>query len=69
MTTGVEAPPRLEPAKVYQSPDSEDRWVVEAPGMPLLQDRQPVLFSGPNAMNMALQYAYEQFGSARFFPF
>jgi len=29
----------------------------------------PLLFSGPNAQKLALRYAYEAFGSARFFPF
>jgi hypothetical protein len=31
--------------------------------------RQPVQFNGPNALTLALRYAYEEFGSARFFPF
>jgi hypothetical protein len=28
-----------------------------------------MLFNGPNAQKMALSYAYEAFGGARFFPF
>ena len=30
---------------------------------------EPVRFCGPNAQKLALRYAYEAFGSARFFPF
>jgi hypothetical protein len=69
MTTDTELPCRTEPAKVYPSPGSQDRWIVEAPGEARQTARQPVLFSGPNAVNQALRYAYEEFGSARFFPF
>jgi len=69
MSIGIDAPVRTEPAKVYASPESQDRWIVEAPGQAPAPDREPVHFSGPNAVNLALRYAYEEFGSARFFPF
>jgi hypothetical protein len=65
MTNDTDPLSRNEPAKVYPSPGSQDRWIVEAPG----QSPAPVQFSGPNAVNLALRYAYEEFGGARFFPF
>jgi hypothetical protein len=69
MSTDGDILTRSEPAKVYPSPESEDRWIVEAPGWAPRPPREPVQFSGPNAVNLALRYAYEEFGSARFFPF
>jgi hypothetical protein len=60
---------RSEPAKVYPSPDTEDQWIVEAPPAASHAEPEQVQFTGPNAMNQALRYAYEAFGSARFFPF
>ena len=61
-------PHRHEPAKVYPARDVEGRWIVEAPG-PTQPSHRPASFGGPNALNLALRYAYEEFGSARFFPF
>jgi hypothetical protein len=57
-----------DPPLVYPSPDAADLWIVEKP---LGRQSQPSLmtFKGPNALTMALRYAYEEFGSARFFPF
>ncbi|MBN8874360.1 MAG: hypothetical protein J0H67_16110 [Rhodospirillales bacterium] len=57
-----------EPALVYPAPDTDDAWIVEAPAEAAVP-RGPVSFTGPNAVNLALRYAYEEFGSARFFPF
>jgi hypothetical protein len=60
--------PRVsEPARVYPAPDAADCWIVEAPSAATRP--KPLLFSGPNAQKLALRYAYEVFGSARFFPF
>lgn len=69
MTTDTEISFRSEPAKVYPFPGTQDRWIVEAPGQSPAPEREPVQFSGPNAVNLALRYAYEEFGGARFFPF
>jgi hypothetical protein len=61
--------PRVrEPARVYPAPDADGCWLVEAP-VAAAPAPAPLLFSGPNAQKMALRYAYEAFGSARFFPF
>jgi hypothetical protein len=57
-----------EPALVYPAPEGADAWIVEAPAE-ATPTRTPVSFTGPNAVNLALRYAYEEFGSARFFPF
>ncbi len=58
---------RSQPAQVYPVTNS-DRWVVERP-----QDRPgipvQVFFAGSRAQQRALTYAYETFGSVRFFPF
>jgi hypothetical protein len=60
--------PRVrEPARVYPSPEAAGCWMVEAPAA--AAEPRPMQFSGPNAQKQALQYAYEAFGSARFFPF
>lgn len=64
-SSGVSHPPL-----VYPAPDATDHWIVEAPAAGSAVDgRTPVTFTGPNALNLALRYAYEEFGSARFFPF
>jgi hypothetical protein len=61
--------PRVrEPARVYPAPGAAGCWLVEAPAAPATVP-QPLLFSGPNAQKLALRYAYEAFGAARFFPF
>lgn len=69
MATSTEGPATLDPPLVYPSPDTADHWIVAEPAVPPAQDRRPVTFTGPNALNHALRYAYEEFGSARFFPF
>lgn len=69
MSVNLDPPTRSEPAKVYPFPGVEDRWIVEGPPAAPNPAREPVQFSGPNAVNLALRYAYEEFGSARFFPF
>jgi hypothetical protein len=70
MPTETKTSTRLEPAKVYPSPGLQDHWIVEAPRrLSCAVARKSVQFSGPNAVNMALRYAYEEYGSARFFPF
>jgi len=56
--------PRLEPARVYQSPEADGHWIVEIP-----EHARQVQFNGPNALVMALRFAYEETGGARFFPF
>jgi hypothetical protein len=65
-TDTMKARPR-EPARVYRAPDAADCWMVEAPAA--ASAPAPILFSGPNAQNLALRYAYEAFGCARYFPF
>lgn len=59
----------LEPARVYPAPEMHDRWIVEAPVTTAAGRQKQHFFTGPNARNRALRYAYEEFGSARFFPF
>lgn len=61
------APRVREPARVYPAPDADGCWLVEAPAAACAPP--PLRFSGPNAQKLALRYAYEAFGSARFFPF
>jgi hypothetical protein len=56
-----------EPARVYPAPGAKGCWMVEAPAGSTAP--APMMFSGPNAQKLALRYAYEAFGAARFFPF
>ena len=65
MDTETIEPRAREPARVYPAPDTDGCWLVEAPAT----TAAPRRFSGPNAQKLALRYAYEAFGSARFFPF
>ncbi len=60
---------RPEPARVYPARDATDRWIVEAPATSAAPDQPPTQFTGPHAQDLALRYAYEHYGSARFFPF
>jgi hypothetical protein len=69
MATWIDRPATSEPPLVYPSPDTADHWIVETPAVAPETNRKPVTFTGPNALNSALRYAYEEFGSARFFPF
>jgi hypothetical protein len=69
VTGDADRPLLSDPPLVYPAREAADRWVVVAP--PPVHAAGPALktFSGPNALNHALRYAYEEFGSARFFPF
>ncbi|HLB98533.1 MAG TPA: hypothetical protein VJK90_12755 [Acetobacteraceae bacterium] len=67
MDTDTIEPRAGEPARVYPAPDTDGCWLVEAPAAAAAG--APLRFSGPNAQKLALRYAYEAFGSARFFPF
>jgi hypothetical protein len=61
------APSQVFRSKVYRATQTED-WIVEAP-----RDKVPTMgkkvFTGPQAQQLALTYAYETFGNARFFPY
>jgi hypothetical protein len=61
------APPS-EPARVYPAPDITGQWIVEAPARAASPDggAEPQ-FSSHAAAALALRYAYEQYGRARFF--
>jgi hypothetical protein len=63
----VSAPPQVFRSKVYRAKQTED-WIVEPP-----RDRVSVMgkmvFTGPRAQQLALTFAYETFGNARFFPY
>lgn len=69
MATCIDRPVASDPPLVYPSPETADHWIVEEPAVSPDLRRRPVTFTGPNALNLALRYAYEEFGSARFFPF
>lgn len=69
MASEVERSEVLEPARVYPAPEAHGRWIVEAPVLIATPRQKPHFFTGPNAQSRALRYAYEAFGSARFFPF
>jgi hypothetical protein len=69
MATCVDRPNASNPPLVYPAPDATGRWVVESRTLGAETDPEPVMFTGPNALNSALRYAYEEYGSARFFPF
>lgn len=53
-----------EPPKVYRGHD-DDHWIVE-PAPYAAERDQPKVFRG---CQRALNYAYETYGNARFFPF
>ena len=67
MDTDIIEPRVREPPRVYPAPEATGCWMVEAPAAAAAP--APMLFSGPNAQKLALRYAYEAFGCARFFPF
>jgi hypothetical protein len=54
-------------SKVYRAKETHD-WIVEPP-----RDRASAVdikvFTGPRAQQLALTYAYEEYGNARFFPY
>jgi hypothetical protein len=66
-TASTEDEKRSPPPLVYRTNDV-DIWVVEPPGGTVSAKGKRV-FSGYRAQHQALTYAYEQFGSARFFPY
>lgn len=68
MADTPEGSPSANPPLVYPSDDDADQWIVEGPS-DAKDDGALTRFTGPNARTMALTYAYEEFGSARFFPF
>jgi hypothetical protein len=69
MTTCIDRPNASNPPLVYPAPDATDHWIVESRAFGEEVGSTPVTFTGPNALNLALRYAYEEYGSARFFPF
>jgi hypothetical protein len=54
-------------SKVYRAKAPDD-WVVEPP-RDMVSTVNKVVFTGPRAQQLALTYAYEKFGNARFFPY
>jgi|tagenome__1003787_1003787.scaffolds.fasta_scaffold17038368_1 hypothetical protein len=64
---GREAEPRSEPPQVYCVANAEDQWVVDPPRSAPSSEGKKV-FTGPRAQYLALVYAHEKFGNARFFP-
>jgi hypothetical protein len=58
---------RVYRSKVHRAGETDD-WIVEPP-----QDRVvaagKMVFTGSRAQQLALTYAFEQFGNARFFPY
>jgi hypothetical protein len=69
MASCIEKPHTSSPPLVYPAPDASGRWVVEMPSHDDEPGQEPITFTGPNALNSALRFAYEEYGSARFFPF
>ena len=68
MAASTEGSPSANPPLVYPSDDDAELWIVERPA-DQREDAAVTTFTGPNARTMALTYAYEAFGAARFFPF
>jgi hypothetical protein len=63
----VSAAPQVFRSKVYRAKELHG-WVVEPPrDMMSVADKR--VFTGPRAQQLALTYAYETFGNARFFPY
>jgi hypothetical protein len=52
-------------AKVYPASDDPGRWIVEPPREAEAGEHRS--FTGPRANYMALEFAYEVYGKARFF--
>jgi hypothetical protein len=61
------APPQVFRSKVYRSAQAGE-WIVEPP-RDLLSAVGKMVFTGVQAQEQALTYAYETFGNARFFPY
>jgi hypothetical protein len=63
-----EVEPRSEPPQVYCVAGARDQWVVDPPrGAPSSEGRK--VFTGSRASYLALVYAHEKFGNARFFQY
>jgi hypothetical protein len=60
-------PTQIYRAKVYRAKGS-DGWIVEPP-RDLVSSIEKTEFFGTRAQQLALTYAYEKFGNARFFPY
>lgn len=58
--------PQVFRSKVYRSVG--DEWIVEPPRN-MVSGAGKMIFTGPRAQLLALTYAYETFGNARFFPY
>ena len=54
-------------SKVYRAGET-DGWIVEPPRN-MVSSVGKMVFTGPQAQHLALTYAYEKFGNARFFPY
>jgi hypothetical protein len=54
-------------SKVYRAKETHD-WIVEPPRDRISAEDIKV-FTGPRAQQLALTYAYEEYGNARFFPY
>jgi hypothetical protein len=63
----VEDERRSAPPQVYRAADA-DHWIVEPP-YNAAPDEGPMVFTGSMAQHLALTYAHEKFGNARFFPY
>jgi hypothetical protein len=61
------APVQVFRSKVYRAGETHD-WVVEPPRDQVAAVGKMV-FTGPKAQQLALTYAYETYGNARFFPY
>jgi hypothetical protein len=58
--------PRSTPPQVYRAKNA-DHWIVEPPQH--TAGEGTMVFTGTQAQYYALTYAYEKFGSARYFPY
>ena len=61
------APPQVYRSKVYRSEEANG-WIVEPP-RDVASTVAKMVFTGTQAQRLALTYAYERFGNARFFPY
>lgn len=59
--------PQIYRSKVYRANEGDD-WIVEPP-QNMLSEIDKMVFTGSRAQHLALTYAYERFGNARFFPY
>ncbi len=60
-------PPQVYRSKVYRSKEANG-WIVEPP-RDMASTVGKMVFTGTQAQHLALTYAYETFGNARFFPY